>query len=520
MTTLQTNDVRATHPQYDAFSGKWKKCRDAMLGQDTIHNAGIAYLPRLKEQTDADYNAYKNRTEFYNASWRTVEGFKGMIFRKPPSQKLPKGLDDLINNIDLKGAPLDELANNVVCDILEIGRIGLLVDYPQAPDNENGLPVTVAQAETLKLRPSIQVYAGESIINWKYRVINNETVLALVVLKEQVYVDDGEFGHKCIEQFRVLDLQVNNTYRIRLFQIGTANVAVQIGEDIVPLMNSAPLNFIPFVVIGTEATKADVQEPPMIDLVNLNLSHYAANADYKHGLHFTGLPTPWITGYSTKLDASGKPEVLYIGSQAAWLIQDAQAKVGYLEFTGQGLQSLRDYLDSCKQEMATLGARMLADTSIRQVETFGATAIKHNGENSVLAAVAISASRGLKIALDWFCEWAGQKFDVEYDLNRDFLPVQMDGPTLTAYIGAWQSGALSEQELFDNLKRGDIIEAEKTLEEHQAEIDSAPPPAPTATAEPGRLGKPTADEQATSDAEAAAKLAKAVPDKKPKKKAA
>jgi hypothetical protein len=59
------------------------------------------------------------------------------------------------------------------------------------------------------------------------------------------------------------------------------------------------------------------------------------SADYEHGCHFTGLPTPWIAGYQAA--DPEKPDTFYIGSTAAWTFGDPNAKCGYLEFSGGGL---------------------------------------------------------------------------------------------------------------------------------------------------------------------------------------
>lgn len=513
----QKKGVRTQHPDYIKYAPKWQRCRDAMAGQDAVHLAGPLYLPRLKEQDDESYKAYKWRANWYNASWRTVAGLNGMMFRKPPKQEVPKGVEPFLDNIDMQGTPFDEFSQAVSCDVLEVGRIGLLVDHPAKLEID--APLTKDVAEKAGLRPTIKIYATETIINWKFRNINNKTVLSMVVLTEEYAEPEDEFSDNIETRYRVLDLDENDTYRVRVFRINKDDKDEQVGEDVTPLMNNKPLDYIPFVFCGPDSTRAQCDEPPLIDLVDTNFSHYRANADYKHGLHFTALPTPWVAGWTASKDASGAAiDKLYIGSQSAWTFQDPTTKVGYLEFTGGGLTSLKDYLDGTKQEMATLGARMLADTSTRQVETFGATAIKHVAENSILASISISVSRAIKTALTWFAQWAGADGKITYDINRDFMPVQMDAPTLTAYMAAWQNGALSEPELFDLLKRGDVIEAEKTLEEHQAEIDATPPPAPPSNVQPGALGTMTPEEKAAHDANAAKQLVDAVPP--PVKKAA
>ena len=86
--------------------------------------------------------------------------------------------------------------------------------------------------------------------------------------------------------------------------------------------------------------------------------------------------------------------------------------------------------------------------------------------------------------MKWFAEWAGLGSDneINFEINRDFLPVAIDGPTLTAYMAAYQGGGLTGEELFDLFQRADLIEAEVTYEEHQAAIDAQQP------AMPGSLG--------------------------------
>jgi hypothetical protein len=163
-----------------------------------------------------------------------------------------------------------------------------------------------------------------------------------------------------------------------------------LAETIYPTSQGRPLARIPFEFFGIRDNTPCVDKPPLLDLVEVNLSHYRTTADYEHGLHFTGLPTPVVTGfYSDAQDAQ-----LRIGSGTAWLLPDPTSKAFYLEFTGQGLSELREALRAKEAMMATLGARILAPE--RKVsETAQAAAIHQAGENSVLASIAQSISIGL-----------------------------------------------------------------------------------------------------------------------------
>jgi hypothetical protein len=75
---------------------------------------------------------------------------------------------------------------------------------------------------------------------------------------------------------------------------------------------------------------------------------------------------------------------------------------------------------------------------------------------------------------------------VEFELNKDFLPTSMPPAMLKELLMAWQSGGISHQIYFDNMKRGEVIGAETDFETMKTEIDNdipgggAPPATPPA----------------------------------------
>src|SRR3954466_10481248 len=118
------------HPAYLANCERWARARDAAAGQDAIHAKGPAYLPKLKGQTDDEYNAYKGRALYYNATGRTVDGMSGLIFRRPPVIELPEAAAYLEDDIDTAGTPLVGLCENAIEELLQVGRVGLMTEYP------------------------------------------------------------------------------------------------------------------------------------------------------------------------------------------------------------------------------------------------------------------------------------------------------------------------------------------------------------------------------------------------------
>jgi len=446
-----------------------------------VRERGETYLPKLKDQTTEDYKAYKTRAQFFNATWRTIAALSGMIFRKPPVIEVSESIKTYLEDVTMSGINLHILAQRSTLEILTTGRMGILVDYPAT--SVEGM--TKADAENLGLRPSMQAYPAETIINWRTGRIGNQTVLTMVVLSEDAEIEgDSEFERKTETHYRVLDLvnrknektgETEVSYRVREFKI-VDKEDVQIGGDIFPLMNNQPLNFIPFYFLGVDDTTPETDEPPLIDLADLNLDHYRLDADYKHGLHFTGLPTAVISGYAP--ENSG--DKLYIGSSAAWCLPDPQAKAEYLEYTGQGLQAIEKAKASDEQQMAILGARLLTAEK-KAVETSQTAQIHRAGESSILSAIAQTISIGLTSALRTFCAWAGtEDKKASVTLNQEFLPPEVTPQELAGWLASWQAGApgFSDQGFFDLLQKREMVAPDVTLEDEQERIASKPIPKP------------------------------------------
>ena len=468
--------VTNTHKQYDAYKWKWRRCRDVIAGKDAIiqngktgeryigtlfnpvYNTDI-YLPRLVGQSDAEYLAYQERAGFFNATGRTLDALTGLIFAKDPQYVLPTAIAPYAEDVTLSDINLREFSEQVVEQQIAVGRVGIMVDYPQ------GLPtdLTVAAAEALNARPFLRWYSAEAMINWRTTIINGAEILTLVVLREDVEVFEDEFTANTGVQYRVLDL-TEQGYRVRVMDEEGA-----LKSEVYPLMRGAPMRFIPFTILGANSADTNVQKPPLLDLVDTNLAHYRNSADYEHGLHFTGLPTPYVAG--VQLDAG---QVLAIGSQSAWVFPDPSAKAEFLEFKGEGLETLRNAMKDKEGRMAVLGARMLIDEK-RTAEAYGTVELRTAGERSVLASISRAASDAIKRSLNWMAAWVGAPETVEFSLNTDFGATRMQPQMLTALVAAYQGDVMPLSVLFDNMQRGELVRPDMTFEEYEAQLDDQGP---------------------------------------------
>lgn len=458
--------VTSQNSEYQKMLPVWKRCSDISSGTDAVHSGGETYLPRLKDQSAEDYQKFVQRTPLFNATWRTIAGLSGMIFRKPPIVKVPNAIESMMDDITMAGESLYMVAQDIAEDAMKLGRIGILVDFPEATGDQ----ITLAGAQAMGMRPKLTTYGAMSIYNWRTGRVNNSTVLTEVRLIEHHEVQVDEWDYETETRYRVLDL-TSEGYRVRVFKIDERGKEVQLSETI-PLMRGKPLPYIPFQFIGTDDLTPDIDAPPLIDLVDMNLHHYRISAIKCNALPFA-VPTMFIAG-SLNLEPGEK---IYVGSSKAIHSNDPSANASYIEYSGQGLGAVEREIDKAEQQMAVLGARML-ESQRNQVESAEGQASRRKGEESVLGAVAITISLGITQALTWFADWAGASGEVEYELNRDFYPVSMTPQMLTALLAGWQSGAFSSQVLFDNLQKGEIIGEDMTLEDEQSRITDRAPPAP------------------------------------------
>ncbi|MGZ4986810.1 MAG: DUF4055 domain-containing protein [Limisphaerales bacterium] len=486
--------VDSTHAQYDASQAEWIRARDVLAGEDAIKAAGERYLPKLDSQSDDEFTAYRSRASFFNATGRTLDGYSGLIFRRAPFIKVPEektalglALAQFVNDADMLGASLYGYAKNLVSEVIGVGRAGTLVDWEG--DFEN--------------RAYASLYLAEQIINWRVERVNGRNVPTLIVLKEtgvsQSAFTDA-FVYDGVEQIRVLKLvrdggasrtgesvpsdpaaKVAFTYQVEIWQPKALAGGQQkkggkvdwvLVETRTPLRLGKPLPLIPFVFHGPRNSLPAIDKLPLSDLIAVNLDHYRLDADYKHGLHFTALPTAWVSGFD-------KTSSLRIGSSTAWVSETPGATAGFLEFTGDGLGSFERAMDRDEQLMSVLGSRLL-QAQKRVGETAQAIELRQSGENSVLANVSTSVSESLTQVLRWVYWWNSTEDTPEsitdnivvVSLNTDFSTAGMESDELREVVAAWQAGAISQDTMLELFRRGEILPDGRTNEDELALINT------------------------------------------------
>ena len=470
-------NVNATHPDYEASAAAWSRARDVLAGEDAVKAAGDRYLPRLDSQSDEEYAAYKARAAFFNATARTAEGYVGLILRRPPFIKTPDrkaapgtAVHEFLNDADMLGTPFLGHAKNVVDEVIALGRAGTLIDWEAEVEN----------------RVYAALYSAEQILNWRVERINGRNIVTMVALHEP-----GTEGDEQVRVLKLVEQPSDGSPEVRsakremgcIVEIWQPEVKPQgrgqkrqqkvewkLTETRVPKRLGKPLPFIPFVFHGPRHSWPAVEKLPLADIIAVNLDHYRLDADYKHGVHFTALPTAWVSGFD-------KTSTLRIGSSTAWVTETPGATAGFLEFTGQGLTTFERAMDRDERLLAVLGSRLLEGQK-KVGETAQAIELRQSGENSILGTIAINVSASLTQILRWAYWWNSTEDapddvtteQVLVELNTDFSTKGLSPQEIQSLVAAWQAGAISRDTMTDLFRRGEVLPEGRSNEEERALI--------------------------------------------------
>ena len=419
-----------------------QRVADCHTGADAVKAQGDEYLPKLGGQDSAEYERYKARGMFMPAVRRTEKGLTGAVMRKQPMIEVPDSAAFLIDDAGNQ-QPVEMLARKMVEQLQTKGRVGVLVDH----DGD---------------RPVISLYARESIINWSSRFI---------VLMETIegFNPKDPYMVTAEPQIRELTRDEDGLYIQRLYR-KTGKGKFELAETITPTKQGERLDQIPFFVANPVDNTFDDHAPLLLDLADINLDHYRLATDQRHGLHFTALPTMFIFG-SLGTDSEGNEMPIAVGPGTANQIPNTEGRAELLEYTGAGLQSIRDAMADDVLTMAAIGARLLQPQR-KGVQAAETARIEQSGESATLTTVAASVENALGNALAVAVWWVGGDPDaVKLELNKDFIDASINPQQLTALTQAWQSGAISLDSYLWNMKRGEMLPDGRTVEDEKDLID-------------------------------------------------
>lgn len=455
--------VDTLHPLYEAHEKRARRVRDAVSGTDAVKAAKTLYLPHpvagwdklkgdLREEAVERFEAYIARATFLGVTGRTHEGMLGGVFRKTAEVELPAAIDYMREDADGSGMALEQFSKLCVSGVMQEGRAGVLVDYPEAEDG-------LTREQTRGLRATLRFYDSASIVNWR----TDGERLALVVLREVYEVDVDEFDRDREFQYRVLRLE-EGVYTQQVYRDEQPA-----GEKVTPRdAGGRPWTTIPFQFLGAKNNDEHPDKPLLLDIADINLAHYRNSADVEEGAHLVGQPMLHVDIGDASVDEWKElnPTGIQVGSRRG--IQTKNGSIAMVQAEERNLPL--SLMEAKEKQMLAIGARLIEQRGGN--ETAEAVRARSGAENASLSSVATNVSDGIENTLEWCLAFMGGTGEVVYRLNQEFYEEGADPQEVIARIQELDRGLIAKQDYRDWRRKTGGIDPKRTDEEIDADVEA------------------------------------------------
>ena len=445
---------------------RWKVVRDFKEGEVRVKNCGRTYLPMKSGSSLGDYNAYMQRGKVGDYTNQALETFHGQIMRKQPVVNTlgNSTLEKCMKNFNHEGDSFYQFASDTIADNLQTFFGGIMVDMPVAPSNV----LSVYDAEKENIIPYARYYSAECVADWKYSTIHGVKVLTMVKLAEYVDINPDEFSHTKTLQYRILSLDENGEYLVRVMcevPVLDSNGQPKVDEDdkpiketvttlaVYPTIRGKRLKYIPFIFTPYKKIETSL----LYGVAKLHKHYYQQSCDYENAVHMTTVPTGYVTGHTQEKDpVTGLPVPIYLGKDIFLVFPEPDAKVGVLQFSGEGIQHCEEAIAQTLEQIGILGTRALAPDKAMS-ETSDAARIHRTGENCKLATYSKNMSEVFTKVLRIMAEWLGVEGNVSVQFNTDFDSIAFDPNALNAIANLSREGKYPLPLVFEALKKGEYL---------------------------------------------------------------
>lgn len=438
---------------------RWQKMNALLGGTESMRAAERTYLPQHQYEKDDVYACRLETAVLLNMTELTLESWVGRPFSDPIqlNDDVPKEIaEGILEDVDLQGNELNVFARGWFRDGLAKSFSHVLVEFPRVEPRPDGQPRTLEDDRREKLRPYWINIPPENIIFARAEIINGVETLVHVRIQEEHTVMDGfeEVKRKLI---RVLEPGNVRVYEYRKGSSGKI-------EWVLDEEYETGLDFIPLVTFYASRECPFLGKPPLLDLADLNISHWQSSADQRHCLTVARFPVLAASGVS---DADQK---LVVGPNKWLVTENKDGKFYYVEHTGAALAAGQSDLEALETQMAQYGAEFLRKRPGNETAT--ARALDSAEATSPLQDVTVRFEDAVNKALEYTAAWMriGENKGGTVKVNREFGPENIDAADLNTLDKARDRRDISRSAYIAELKRRAILQDEYDPEADQDEL--------------------------------------------------
>lgn len=458
-----------------ALRKQWLVIDALTAGTDAMREGGVKFLPQWPAEDPQSYASRLATATLLPAYRRTVGVMSGKPFAKPMDLvDAPASIEAWAEDIDLQGVSLHSFAAEMFQETLGAGLAGILVDYPDTvPRDENGKPLvaqaaaTVAQVEASGVRPYFVRVMHNQILGWKASQSNGQMRLTQLRLMESIDEDDGPFGVKCVQQVRVLEPGIWQTWR-----------EIDKGKWVLVNEGTTTLDEIPFVPLYGTRKGFMCGHAPMLDLAYLNVKHWQSQSDQDTILHVARVPILALIGADDQTQLS-------VGAMSA-VKMPLGADLKFVEHSGAAIAAGETALAALEQQMIQTGAELLVkQPGSKRTATESQTDAEAN--KSDLQRMAENFEDAMDQALYFMAQFAGLPDGGKVKLYADYGTATLSEASAALIKDLHLSGLLSRATAITELQRRGLLSDDIDPDEELAAVDAEGPP-PGAITTPSTLG--------------------------------
>jgi hypothetical protein len=412
-----------------AMMPDWAVMAAVTRGTNYLRDLSETYLPQEPREDEDAYQTRVDRSVLSPYTSRLIETAAGAILRKPIHIEGDQYWLDLAQNIDGLGSNINEYARRALVSSLTYGHSAILVDYPAA-----AAVLNLAEERALGRRPYFVHVDAPQIWGWRKEPVTNRLL--------QVRIHDydvrplNDFGEEQVEEMRVIYPGRYDLYTL--------------GQDVVEFTSSGgySLTEIPLVPIYSNRRGLLISQPPLLDIANLNITHYQRQADLIHALHIAAMPTLVLEGWD---DTTGSATM---GVNYAIAMQPGN-KAYYVQADATSFDAQMAELESLASQMSTLGVTKLFGQKF-VAESAEAKRIDQAQSNSVLSIISQELESALNQAFAFAAQYVGME-PPEITIDRDFDYYRLIGQDVAVLTQLNASGKISDAMLLEILRRGEVL---------------------------------------------------------------
>lgn len=443
----KTKQVKDAEPDLELVSALWG-------GTQSMRDAGTKYLPQEPgEETDA-YKNRKNRTTLTNIFKRTINTYAGRLFEDEVLIENQSALESFSENVDLEGRSFHRFGYDLTRLSLRDGIRFILVDAPIAVDVK-----TKADEKANNIRPYFVEVDRRNVLGWKTEILGGQTVLTQFRMIEDVAIPEDEFTDKIIEQIRVIEPNLVRMYR-----------KDSKGKWVLYRELPTSIEFVPVVPVFADRYGFMDASPPLMDIAWLNVEHWQKSSDQSNILHVARVPILHWAGYKPSRNEEGKEVELVVGPNTLAKSPSENAKLSYVEHSGQAIGAGRQDLLDIEDRMVALGAEFATPKKSGGI-TATEKAINESGDISDLAAFAQNLKDSLTNAVVMVCKMSGIEFTGDITLNTD-LGIMHEKVNIPELVKMRANGDLSREGFFEILNNEWDTKLDAKIEEDRLENEA------------------------------------------------